>query len=54
MTVEIRRPELQALIQAGARLGAFDSVEGAQLQAPRTAPLSPSRRTPKKRSPKLS
>jgi len=38
-TVETRRPEFQALIKAGTRLGAVDSVGGARLQALTTASL---------------
>lgn len=39
MTIEIRRPELEDLIQVWMRDGAFDTVEDALLQALRTAPL---------------
>jgi hypothetical protein len=48
MTVEIRRPEPEALIQAGTRLGALDSVGGARLPVLRTAPLPPVGAPPKK------
>jgi hypothetical protein len=39
MTIEIQRPELEALIQAWMRDGSFETVEDALLQALRTAPL---------------
>jgi hypothetical protein len=39
MTIEIRRPELEELIQAWMRDGSFDTVEDVLLQALRTAPL---------------
>jgi hypothetical protein len=42
MTIEIQRPELEALIQERMREGAFESVEDVLLQALKTAPV-PSR-----------
>lgn len=39
MTIEIQRPELEALIEVWMRSGAFGSIEDALLQALRTAQL---------------
>jgi hypothetical protein len=41
MTIDIQRPELEALIYAWMRSGGFESVEDALLQALRTAQLPP-------------
>jgi len=40
MTIEIQRPELEALIQERMQEGAFESVEDVLLQALKTAPAS--------------
>jgi hypothetical protein len=39
MTIEIQRPELEALILERMQLGAFPTVEDALLQALKSAPL---------------
>ncbi|HMD85772.1 MAG TPA: hypothetical protein VKO18_13840 [Terriglobia bacterium] len=38
MTIEIRRPELEALIQERMKSGVFESVEDVLLQALKSAP----------------
>lgn len=47
MTIEIKRPELEALIRERVSAGAFQSVEDALMQAlvnsPHRMPLKPSR-----------
>ncbi len=39
MTIEIRRPELEALIRERVKTGAFQSVEDALMQALKSSPL---------------
>jgi len=41
MTIEIQKPELEALIRERMQLGAFATVEDALLQALKSAPLPP-------------
>ncbi len=50
MTIEIHRPELEALIAQRMQSGAFDNVEEALLQALKTAP-PPHSETPRAPAP---
>ena len=44
MTIEIRRPELEALIMERMKLGGFHNIEDALMQALETSPVSDANR----------